>query len=216
MDTKINKVSLIFCSAALVFAAAGCVGSADPIEPTPTASTPTATASSSPPTTSPSPSIKPTPKPIPASSTGPAKNWPVPVMPDAATKKTEAGIKAFTEHYYELLEYTITTNESKNLRKITDPSCDACFKEFIDTADGNKVAGSWITGINLRPVVGTAVIDDNNGVALITLTQDEMLVYASDGTQYAKFPAVKNPVKGTILLHFENGWKVQSMDVEAE
>jgi hypothetical protein len=137
-------------------------------------------------------------------------------MPEAAKKKSEAGVKAFVEHYYELIEYTTETNDSKPLRAVTDPSCEACFEEFIDTADGNRIAGSWIAGVDLEPVITKSIVDGKGGVALFTLRQGEMLVYASDGTQYAKFPAVEKPLPGTIVLSYESGWKVQSLDVKAE
>ncbi len=216
MVTKIKKVSLIFCSAALVFTAAGCVGSADPVEPTPTVSTPTAPASSSPPTTSPSPSIKPTPKPIPASSTGPAKNWPVPVMPDAAKDKTEAGVNAFVLYYFKTIEYTINTNDTKPLKKLTTKDCESCYQEFIHPFDGNKKAGSWVVGVKLEPVITRSVVDGNGGVALFTLTQGKMIAYMSDGTQYGVFPAVENPNPGTSVLTYDSSWKVSSLEIEAK
>ncbi|NKG19459.1 DUF6318 family protein [Paeniglutamicibacter terrestris] len=212
MVTKIKKVSLIFCSAALVFAAAGCVGSADPVEPTPTASNPTATASSSPPTTSSSPSIKPTPKPIPASSTGPAKNWPVPVMPDAAKKNTEAGIKAFTEHYYELVEYTIQTNDTKPIKKVSKRTCLECGNVFIDPFDNNKKAGSWMTGAEFNVTVTRAILQLPQGISLYTTTQGEMNLFMSDGTLQGTFPATPKPAPLMMILRFDRGWMVESVE----
>src|SRR6185312_691050 len=150
MFAKFKKVMLVFCSGALVLTAAGCGGSAEPVEPTKSPPTPEATATSSPPTQSPTPTAKPTPTPIPGSSKGPAKNWPVPKMPDAAKKKSVDGLKAFTTYYYELLAYTLNTDDSTPVRNLTHSDCDACFEEFINTADGNKVAGSWITGADFE------------------------------------------------------------------
>lgn len=212
MVTKIKKVSLIFCSAALVFAAAGCVGSADPVEPTPTASNPTATASSSPPTTSPSPSIKPTPKTIPASSTGPAKNWPVPVMADAAKKKTEAGIKAFTEHYYELVEYTIQTNDTKPIKEVTERTCIECATGFIDPFDNNKKAGSWLAGADFGVNVTKTILDSKNGISIFTSTQAEMVAYRSDGTRQGVFAASDKPFPATMVLIWDRGWSVETLE----
>ncbi|MDO5745517.1 MAG: DUF6318 family protein, partial [Micrococcaceae bacterium] len=204
MFAKLKSVIGILCASTLMLVAAGCTSNPDPTVTSSSPLGPTTTLSSSPPTPPPTPSVKPTPKPVPASSKGPAKNWPVPKMPDAAKEKSENGLKAFVKFYYELVEYTIETNNSKPLRAFTDPACNACFEEFIDTADGNKVAGSWITGVDLRPTVTKTVIDGKSGVALITITQGEMLTYASDGTQYATFPAVEVPLPGTMLLLYKS------------
>lgn len=126
------------------------------------------------------------------------------------------GLKSFVEFYDSLINYAFETNDSKPLRQATDSECKACFEEFINTADGNKVAGSWITGADLRPTITRAVVDGESGVVLITLLQGEMLVYASDGTQYASFPEVETPLPGSLLLQYDKTWKVQSIEVEAE
>ena len=216
MIATFKKVLMTMGAGTIVLAAAGCGGNADPVEPTATPPTPSTSAATSPPAATPSPTAKPGPKPIPGSSKGPAKNWPVPKMPDAAKKKSVDGLKAFIAHYYDLLEYTLDTNDSKALRRVTEPECKACFEEFIDTADGNKVAGSWITGADFTPTVTRAIIQGESGVALITLTQEEMLLYTNKGNQYASFPAVKKPLPGSLLLLYADGWKVQSLEVEPE
>ena len=215
MFAKFKKVMLVFCSGALLLATAGCGGNAAPVEPTNSLPTAASTTSSSSPSVSPSLTEKPTPTPIPGSSKGPAKNWPVPKMPDAAKKKSVDGLKAFTTYYYELLAYTLNTDDSKPVRNLTHSDCDACFEEFINTADGNKVAGSWITGADFETLVTRAIVDGKSGVVLYTVGQSEILLYASDGTQYASFEASTKPQPGSMLLLYDRGWKVQSMEVEA-
>ena len=216
MVGKLRTILLVACSGALVVSAAGCVGNADPVDPAASSPTPTTSAVSSPPTASPSPTAKPTPTPVPASSNGPAKNWPVPKMPEAAKEKSEEGIRAFTEHYFETIEYTMNTNDTQPIMKLTDRDCTACFDEFIYPFDGNRVAGSWLVGAKFNPVITRAVVDGNGGVALFTVTQDEMTAYMSDGTVYGVFPPVKDPNPGTAVLDFKNGWKFISLDVKAE
>ncbi|MCV9995678.1 DUF6318 family protein [Paeniglutamicibacter sp. ZC-3] len=218
MFTKTKQVIVVFSSGALLLAAAGCTGNAVPAEPTSSSSisTATATGSSSVPPTPSSPTTKPTLKPIPASSEGPGKNLPVPEMPALASEKSVGGLKAFVAHYYDLLEYTLESNDSKPVRAVTDSGCAACFEQFIDTADGNKIAGSWISGADFGPVVTRAVIEGKGGVALLTVSQGEMLVYASDGTRYASFPASTKPLPGSMFLIYAAGWKVQSIEIEEE
>ncbi|WP_258142740.1 DUF6318 family protein [Arthrobacter sp. MYb227] len=205
---------LVLCSGALVFSAAGCVGNSDPVQSPSVQPTPTRSASGPPPSAS--PTAKPTPTPIPGSSKGPAKNWPVPKMPEAAKEKSIEGLKAFVPYYYELLAYTLNTDDSKPVRKVTHADCDVCFEEFINTADGNKVAGSWITGADFETSITRAIVDGKSGVVLFTLMQGQMLVYSSTGTQYASFEASSKPLPGSMLLLYDNGWKVQSIETEEE
>lgn len=214
MDTKLKKVMLVLCSGAVVLSATGCIGNADPVE-SPTAQPTPATSVSTPPPSA-SSTAKPTPTPVPGSSKGPAQNWPVPKMPDAAKEKSVEGLKAFVPYYYELLAYTLNTDDSKPVRKVTHPDCEVCFEEFIKTADGNKVAGSWITGAEFMPQVTRAVIEGKSGVVLYTLMQGEMLVYTSKGKQYASFEASSKPMPGSMILLYDKGWLVQSIEIEED
>ncbi|WP_139194759.1 DUF6318 family protein [Arthrobacter sp. UCD-GKA] len=212
MFAKFKKVMLVFCSGALVLTAAGCGGSAEPLEPTKSPPTPEATATSSPPTPSPTPSAKPTPTPVAGSSKGPAKNWPIPEMPEAAKKKNEAGIKAFAEYYYELVEYTIQTNDTKPIKQVTERTCVECASGFIDPFDNNRKAGSWLAGADFEITVTKSILQPKNGVVLYTSTQSEMVAYMSDGTRQGVFPASDKPFPATMLLSWDDGWSVETLE----
>ena len=58
---------------------------------------------------------------VPATPTSPAKNVPVPELPEAAKEKTPEGAVAFTEFYVELMNYTSTTNDVKPILDVTEP-----------------------------------------------------------------------------------------------
>ncbi|MFL4474686.1 DUF6318 family protein [Paeniglutamicibacter sp. MACA_103] len=209
MFTKIKKVIVVFCSGALVLAAAGCTGEANPAEPTNSSPTSTATVSAPPPTVSPSPTAKPTPKPIPGTSKGPAKYWPVPKMPDAAKKNSDAGVAAFTKYWFDVLEYMYITNDSRPLKAITRPACDLCARKFIDPADGLAKNGAWSVGGALDTTVTLSVTEgDSAGVANFQLEQEELLVYSKNGEYYGKLPGTKKPDAGTLVLIFDEGWHV--------
>jgi hypothetical protein len=212
MFTKFKQVIIVFSSGTILLAAAGCTGNASPVEPSNSSPASTATAVSSPPPASPSPTTKPSPSPVPASSKGPAKNWPVPKMPDAAKKKTVAGIKAFAEYYYELIEYTIQTNDTKPIKKVSKRTCVECGNGFIDPFDNNKKAGSWMAGASFDVVVTKTILQPSQGIALYTTTQGEMTLYMSDGTLQGVFPATPKPAPLMMLLRFERGWMVESLE----
>ena len=206
-----NLVTVAAITTCLV-SVTGCTNSTDPAESTASVQStrPSSTTPSVKPTPSPTP--KPTPTPVPASSSGPAKNWPVPQMPDVAKEKSEAGIVAFTKYYFELAEYTINTNQSAPLRKMTLQTCTVCGESFIDIADNNKKAGAWFVGAPFNPIITKAVLSQKNGVVALVTQQGEMTAYMSDGTLQGVFPASQKPDPATMLLTWDEGWKVESLE----
>ena len=208
MIATFKKVLMTMGAGTIVLAAAGCGGIADPVEPTATPPIPSTSAATSPPTTSPSP----TSKPVPASSTGPARNWPLPKMPALAKEKSEAGIEAFAEYYYDLVDYTIQTNDTKPIKRVTNRTCTGCASGFIDPFDNNKKAGSWLAGADFEITVTKSILQPVNGVAVYTSTQNEMIAYMSDGTRQGVFPASDKPFAATMLLTWKDGWSVESLE----
>ena len=133
-------------------------------------------------------------------------------MPVAAMKKSEAGIKAFAEYYYALIEYTIQTNDTKPIKQVTKRTCVECGSTYIDPFDNNKKAGSWLAGADIKAVITKTILQPDQGIALYTTTQGEMTLYMSDGTLQGVFPATPKPAPMMMLLKFEKGWLVESME----
>lgn len=202
--------NLIFASVAGVFliGATGCTSVADPAEPTAT----TQIASPAPTNAKPSPVPKPTPTPVPASAKGPAQNWPVPKMPEAAKEQTKAGIKAFTVFYFELVDYTLLTYDTKPIKKVTEHSCYLCAKQVIDPADVNQKLGGWHVGGTTTLTVNFAKKIQTAGVSGFTFKREKTEVYRPDKALQGTIPAITRPVAGTLHLIFSNGWRV--VDVE--
>ena len=219
MFGKFRTILLVACSGALVVSATGCVGNADPVDPAETSPAPTTAAASSPPTASQSPTAKPTPTPVPASSNGPAKNWPVPKIPEAATEKSEEGIIAFTEYYFELVDYAVLTYDTKPIKKVTERTCYLCAKQIIDPADGNRGKGGWHVGGRTDLAVDFAKNTPGNAVSGFTFRREETQVYAKDGKLQSTLPAITEPRAGTFNLVFNDGWSVvdvQFIDPDGE
>ncbi len=133
-------------------------------------------------------------------------------MPEAAKKKTESGIKAFAEYYYELVEYTIQTNDTKLIKKVTKRTCIECASGFIDPFDNNKKAGSWLAGADFEITVTRSILQPRNGVVLYTSSQSEMVAYMSDGTRQGVFLASDEPSPATMLLSWDDGWSVETLE----
>lgn len=206
MIGRTKSVILTVCAGALVLGASGCTASADPL---PSASPPTASASQ--PSQSATASAKPTPTPVPASSKGPAQNWPVPKMPEAAKEKSEKGIVAFTEYWFDLLEYMYVTNDTRQIKKVTNPECELCARKFIDPADGLNKNLAWSVGGQIDVEVTLAVMQGLSGAANFRLEQKELVVYSKDGDYYGKMPGTTEPDLGALSLSYDKGWRVSDL-----
>ncbi|MGL3807620.1 DUF6318 family protein [Paeniglutamicibacter sp. R2-26] len=207
MIGRTKSVILIVCAGALVLGASGCTASADPL---PSTSPPTASASQ--PSQSATASAKPTPTPVPASSKGPAQNWPVPKMPDTAKEKTEAGVVAFTKYYFELVDYTVLTYDTKPIKAVTERSCYLCAKQVIDPSDANRKQGGWHVGGETTLTVNFAKLVKESGVAGFTFIREKTTVYRPDQVLQGTIPEVSKPVAGTLQLKFADGWKVTDVE----
>ncbi|KRB73040.1 hypothetical protein ASE01_19895 [Nocardioides sp. Root190] len=100
---RVRSAAAVVLVAAL--ALAGCSDD-DPPDPQPSAGTSG--------TPSPSPSATPTAEPK------------EPALPDAATKATEAGARAFITYYWDLINYAQVTGDVKALKKVSGPNCTGC------------------------------------------------------------------------------------------
>lgn len=214
MFAKTRKVIVVLSSGVLLLAAAGCGGNADPVGPTGTSPTPTAPASSSPPTSSPSPTAKPTPTPVPASSKGPAKNWPVPKMPETAKSKSREGIAAFTRYYFELVDYTVLTYDTKPIKSVTEHSCQLCGEQLIDPAESNADQGGWQVGGETDLQVSFTKLVEGSAFAGFTFHRTKTTIYLSEGEVQGEVPATKTPVAGTLHLVYVPSGKWKVVDIE--
>lgn len=49
-----------------------------------------------------------------------------PTLPEAATKATEDGARAFIAYYWDLINYAQVTGDVKALKQVSGPNCDRC------------------------------------------------------------------------------------------
>lgn len=161
----------------------GCAGGDPGVAQTPA---PSVAASA---TASASPSAEPTPTPSPASAEGPAVNIPVPEKPALADENSVEGLEAFTEWWFELLNYAYATNDLEPLWAVTDEGCTTC--QNIEESIAQVYAdGGWMSG-------GEVSVDsfDSNFLAIeggsidafVSNTQAATVVYDSTGAVTSEF-----------------------------
>ncbi|WP_211364976.1 DUF6318 family protein [Nesterenkonia halophila] len=81
-------------------------------------------------------------EPIPASSDGPAQNWPEPEAPEEITEKSNEGAEAALEYWWELYAYARNTGDTSSLVKMSMSTCDYC-KARVEHTIGVYDQGGW-------------------------------------------------------------------------
>lgn len=153
------------------------------------------------------------PTPIAASSDGPAKNWPVPKMPAKAKKHDLEGAAEFTKYYFELIEYTSVTNESKPISKVSSSDCELCDEAIIEPAKHNKEKGGWNTGGAFDLSISSAQKEGPDEVWVsFTYLQAGGQVYDPDKTVRTTLEETSTPVVGSFFLGWKDGWRVNSVE----
>ena len=66
------------------------------------------------------------PTPVPASSDGPALNWPVPEPPEEIYEPTEEGAEALLQHWFDARHYARITGDTEPLEYVSLGSCALC------------------------------------------------------------------------------------------
>ncbi len=112
---------------------------------------PTATSSSSP-----APTAAPTARYKPADAKGRAQNVPVPVLPEAAKKKTKEGLEAFARYWFSLLSYGYETGDTRGSLSVTSPTIASHVRARKEGHHGveQPVGDGWLAGVLLitRPI----------------------------------------------------------------
>ncbi|MEO9246293.1 DUF6318 family protein [Citricoccus nitrophenolicus] len=143
------RLTAVAALSAVALLMTGCSGEAGGEDPT-SAATEAATSPSSSETTggvsgspSASPSASATGSYEPATSEGPAKNVPVPEMPEAVKEPTEEGLEAAVEYWWETSFYLRSTGDQEPMDNVSDPACAFCEDQLLRFADIYE-QGSWV------------------------------------------------------------------------
>lgn len=144
----------------------------------------------------------------PATAAGPAENVPVPKMPASAKENSEEGAAAFTTFYFDLVNYSIETNDAKPLKKVTTKDCIVCGVSIIDEATEAKKLGKWHVGGVHHPKILDSYIS-GKGLAAVTVeyTADNAEIYLAPYELSSKVDKLE-PTTVAVSVTFSRGWKV--------
>lgn len=157
------------------------------------------------------PSVAPTPTPSPASAAGPAVNLPVPEKPALADENSVEGLEAFTEWWFELLNYAQATNDFEPLWAVTDDGCKTCanFENFVAASYKDK---GWIVGGDVTIQTFNSSFEptvDGTIDSYVSTTQEALTVYADTNAAEEEVAAYSEPRMGLAISAYEAGtWRM--------
>lgn len=178
----------VSAAAALALLVAGCSGEGGE-EPSSSASASEASSSSSSAASSASPSDSTAPSPTesgsyePATSEGPARNVPVPEMPDAVKEQTKEGLEAAVEYWWETASYLRESGDVGPYKGMSHESCGSCHRE-MERWSGVYGQGGWLKTDS--PEIEVEVVgldaDQLGGTSILFLTSAPGSLYRPDGS----------------------------------
>ncbi|XKH54240.1 DUF6318 family protein [Citricoccus nitrophenolicus] len=118
----------------------------------------------------------------PATETSPAKNVPVPEMPEAVKEPTQEGLEAAVEFWWEADNYLKLTGDSEALERVSTVDCKLC-NDLIDRWSEIYKLGGWAESDQAEINVQFTTIDDggSGGTGAMEVSEAPGQIYRPDG-----------------------------------
>ena len=155
----------------------------------------------------PSPAPTPDPEPTPASADGPARNIPVPAMPEAAREESPEGLEAFLGYWLEQLSQAYESGDLTAIESITGEECGSC-NNFFDSITDRYANGGWISGGDIvLESFGTTFEKrpDESIHGYVEITQGAGAFYNPDGSVSTDVPAETERSYIVFFATYESG-----------
>ncbi|WP_309123687.1 DUF6318 family protein [Arthrobacter sp.] len=136
-------------------------------------------------------------------------NIPVPEKPALADENSLEGLEAFTEWWFELLNYAYATNDLEPLKAVTDEGCKTC-ANIEDSIAQVYADGGWVVGGEVSLTSFDSTFELNTAGSLssfIMITQTDAVYYDSSGAVTNQSTGFSEPrVNELIAVHDEDEW----------
>ncbi|WP_147105147.1 DUF6318 family protein [Nesterenkonia populi] len=123
--------------------------------------------------------------PIPASSDGPAQNWPEPEIPEEIYEETEGGAEALLYYWWEVLNYARNTGDTDLLEQFSSGECIYCQHEVDLTRELYDEENGW--WVNEAPAINNTysrLEDDGESFYIFTLDSKPFELYIDGEHDY--------------------------------
>ncbi|WP_188683288.1 DUF6318 family protein [Nesterenkonia cremea] len=149
------------------------------------------------------------PEPLPASSEGPAENWPEPEVPEEASEQTEEGVEAALQYWFETRQYARNTGDTAPLEAASTANCALCAQQVERVEEAYE--NGWY--VQEEDVVHQAFLTlDGDDVAsgLFTLNQGAYAGYW-DGELVGEVEALEERPWTVALAYVDGRWLVADL-----
>lgn len=183
-----------------------------PVESSPAASAPDASGPSGNAGEDPSPESSPTP--VPASSEGPAQNWPEPEVPDEIYEETQEGALAALEYWFEAITYLQLTGDYGPVDAVSASDCETCNNKISQFYDLYEVEQGWYVaeGAAAEDKLVSEITEDARVGILFELIEGGYTVYDSDSAELGSVEGGRFDAEAT-LSYDEEKWLVLQIDI---
>lgn len=158
-------------------------------------------------------SAAPSPEPEPSPSDEPSEEptQAAPPLPDAATEQTPEGAVAFTEWWFETLNYATATGDTEALRAASDPGCEFC-DNLAGRAEDAYGAGGRIGGGQAHVEITPPGSLQELGVRLAVFARlEESTIYNDAGAVVEEFSGSDSRAVVATVLFVQDGWVMGSV-----
>ncbi|WP_157075427.1 DUF6318 family protein [Nesterenkonia jeotgali] len=161
------------------------------------------------------PSPESSPTPVPASSEGPAQNWPEPEVPDEIYEETQEGALAALEYWFEAITYLQLTGDSGPVESTTGSGCDVCFSRIDRYLDLYEREEGWYRaeGTVAKDGISTTLGEGAGVAVLFTIEDGEFEPYDSSGNSLGVTSARTYSNAEATLRFGDGAWSVEELVV---
>lgn len=153
-------------------------------------------------------------EPIPASSEGPAQNWPEPEIPQAIYEPTEEGAEALIQYWFDARHHARITGDVKPWRFASHQGCDVC--QVMIKRIGEVHPGGWYVGEKDELVeLHVSLEGDSGATGLLTLNQAGFKSYLQGELHSETPPDVETPFALGLSFDDEH-WQASELTVLEE
>lgn len=146
----------------------------------------------------------------------PSPSAPVePVLPDAAAEASEAGARAFIEHYWDLINYAQATGDVKLLKKASGRNCDGCnsgirsIRELYEEG-GHLEGGEYTIEISALNTLGDPTPQLFAVEAKLTATASKQKVVRGDGGTETNAAGTSDVI---VAAAWRGKWQLEAMQL---
>lgn len=138
-------------------------------------------------------------------------NIPVPEKPALADENSVEGLEAFTEWWFELLNYAYATNDLEPLMAVTDEGCGTCenMKQSISDAYAD---GGWQVGGKVKVESFGSKFEPNvhgSVTAFIQSTQESIAIYDGSGELVVEYEDQSEPATSQLIgFYSDDRWSL--------